>query len=122
MKKIFAIIVIVVLIGGLTAEQAIAIGKASFVYDEHGKRDPFLKLVSPSGTIINYDNRDLMVSDMILEGIMAGRNGNNIAVINGMIVENGDKIGLFVITEIGLDTVVFKKGDKDYTIKLKKEE
>ena len=38
--------------------------EAPFVYDEHGKHDPFLPLVSASGAVITYET-DLTTNDMI---------------------------------------------------------
>ena len=94
---------------------------APFVYDDHGKRDPFWRLVSPSGAILNYDS-DLLVSDMVLEGIIADPNGKSVAIINSMVVKPNDKIGLFVVSEIEQDKVILNKGEESFVLKLKKEE
>jgi hypothetical protein len=92
-----------------------------FVYDDHRSRDPFSPLVTPSGAIITQD-KDLVVTDMILEGIMTEGGGKNIAIINGRIVGKNDTIGTFVVIRIEKDIVILQKGQKIYSLKLKKEE
>src|SRR5689334_17369810 len=85
----------------------------SLVYDDHGKRDPFLRLVSPSGAVLSFDN-DLQITDMVLEGIIQDPNGNNLAIINSVVVGPNDKVGLFVVSEVGKDRVVLVKGQESY--------
>ncbi|MDO8581115.1 MAG: hypothetical protein Q7S13_06515 [Candidatus Omnitrophota bacterium] len=89
-----------------------------FVYDDHGKRDPLQPLVNPGGVIINYAT-DLLVTDLILEGIMVDAYKGNAAIINGRIVKAKDIIGTFVVLEIRLDAVILGKDDQKYEIRLK---
>lgn len=91
------------------------------VYQDEGRRDPFWPLVNEKGAIINYD-KDLSTSDMILEGILVGVDGKNAAIINGVVVGVGDRVGLLSVTEIRPDTVVLRNGDKEFTLKLKTKE
>ena len=93
----------------------------TFVYNDHGKRDPFWPLVMPSGAMVNYDN-DIQISDMVLEGIILNNNTGNLAIINGIIVKIEDKIGVYMIGEISQDKVILFKDDESYVLKLKKEE
>src|SRR5580698_7603988 len=81
----------------------------SFVYDDHGKRDPFVPLVSSSGLVITYDE-DLSVSDLALEGMVADPSVENVAIIDGKILKVNDHIGPYVIDAIALDHVEFLKG------------
>ena len=125
-KRLFILCSVILLVGAAVLASAgdeapPTEGQAVFEYDDHGKRDPFLKLVSLSGAIVNYD-RDMMASDMILEGIMTGEGGGNIAIINGEIVGTYDMIGMFVIKEITTTTVILQKGGENFTLKLKKED
>jgi hypothetical protein len=113
---------------GVTAapwfSEACAEGPSSlenFIYDDHDKRDPLWPLVSSSGAILNYE-KDLMAVDMVLEGILVDTTGNNVAIINGMIVNLNDRIGLFIVKEIGANFVTLQKDDETVTLKLKKEE
>ena len=67
----------------------------AFVYNDHGKRDPFVPLVSSAGMVVTYDE-DLSVNDLVLEGIVADASGNNVAIVNGKIVKAHDQIGPYV--------------------------
>jgi hypothetical protein len=123
--RIFLLIFLVLMVAGFwTVPYSVANhhdeGK-SFVYDDHGKRDPFLPLVSPSGVLIRYET-DLLISDLALEGIMSGVNGKNLAIINGSIVDINDTVGQFTVYYINTESVVLKKGKQKFKLLLKKEE
>ncbi len=90
-----------------------------FVYDDHGKRDPFVPLVSSTGLVVTYD-QDLSVTDLDLEGIVADPSGNNVALINGKIVNVNEQIGPYVVKVIALDHVEFLKGADRCILRLKK--
>ncbi len=90
-----------------------------FVYDDHGKRDPFAPLVNPNGAVVVYDT-DLSLADLNLEGIVADTGGNNIAIINGKIVKVSDKVGPYVVVSIAVDHVKLSKEEEYFTLKLKK--
>jgi hypothetical protein len=90
-----------------------------FIYNEHGKRDPFGPLVSQSGALISYDI-DSAPSDMTLEGIVLDAKGNNLAILNGKIVKVGDKSGTAVVAAIFNDHIDLIKGQEHITVKLKK--
>lgn len=92
-----------------------------FVYDDQGQRDPFWRLVSPSGAILNYET-DFLITDLALEGIMAGKDGKNYAIINGRILKATDIIGQFVVERIDDDRIVLKKGRQKFELRLKKGE
>ena len=104
----------------LTVVTVVYADEKAFVYNEHGKHDPFWPLVSPSGTRITYDT-DLTATDMMLEGIVADAKGNNLAIINGRIVKVGDQIGSYAIETIANDHVDLVKGQERLTLKIKKE-
>ncbi|MDP8213404.1 MAG: hypothetical protein P9X22_08995 [Candidatus Zapsychrus exili] len=93
-----------------------------FFYDDHGKRDPFLKLVSESGVIVNY-NDDFLLKDLELEGVTLSSSGNNnLAIINGKVVKVKDMVGKFEVLEIDAEFVILKKDNETFTLHLKKEE
>ena len=92
-----------------------------FTYDYKGKRDPFWPLATEHGSIINYDERDLSASDMMLTGISSGADGN-IAVINGKIVKEGDMVGAFKVEKIMSTFVVLDNGQEKSKLYLRKEE
>ena len=96
-------------------------GQDAFVYDDHGKRDPLWPLVSSAGNIINYD-KEFQASDLKIEGIMLGVNGQNLAIINGQTVRKGDLLGAFAVAEIWENIVILKQGEQTFELKLNKEE
>ena len=101
--------------------QQIAVAQEDvFVYDAHGKYDPFWPLVAPNGSIISYDQK-LMAADLFLEGIVVGAQGSNIAIINGKIVKENDGIGDYRVRAIADDYVELFKGDEKFVLTLKKE-
>jgi hypothetical protein len=91
----------------------------SFVYDDHGKRDPFVPLVSSAGMVVTYDE-DLSVNDLVLEGIVSDASGNNAAIVNGKVVKVHDQVGPYVVDVIAIDHVEFLKGADRFILKLKK--
>ena len=91
-----------------------------FTYDDKGKRDPLLPLVSSTGTFINVE-QEYILSDLTLEGIVTGNTGN-IAIINGQVVNEKQQIGDFVVEEIGQDFVILLKGTQKSTLRLTKED
>ena len=90
-----------------------------FVYDDHGKRDPFGALVTSTGAVVAYDS-DLSVADLSLEGMLSDPQGNSAAIINGKIVKVSDKIGPYEVESIGADHVDLLKDGQQFLLKLKK--
>ena len=91
----------------------------AFVYNDHGRHDPFLPQVSAAGAVLTYE-ADLTANDMVLEGIVADAQGNNVAVLNGKVIKKGDVIGLYAVTAVGAQDVELTKGEEHFTVKLKK--
>ena len=89
------------------------------MYDDHGKRDPFVPLVSSAGMVVTYDE-DLSVNDLVLEGIVADPSGNNAAIVNGKVVKVHDQVGPYVVENIAVDHVEFLKGTEQFILKIKK--
>jgi len=113
-KNIIFIFIVLICSGLAQAEEP-------FIYDDKEKRDPLWSLVSPSGTIINYET-DLLIGDLNLEGIVYGANGKSLAIINGRILNQGEAIGQFIISEVTANSVILTKGSQRFELKLKKEE
>ncbi len=91
------------------------------VYQDGGKRDPFVPLVDVDGNIVLYDN-ELILSDLSLEGIMlSSRAEDSVVIINGKIFKVRNKIGAFQIENILKDRVILQKGRETFELKLKKE-
>ena len=115
MRKIFTIAL--VFFAGNYAFAA----EEGFVYNDKGRRDPLLRLVTSDGVVMNYD-ADVEISDITLEGIIYDPDGNSMAIVNGRVVRVNDKIGYFTVVEITSEKVVFSKGAEKFELTLKKEE
>ena len=92
-----------------------------FIYEDHGRRDPLLPLINANGSIQIFEN-EFLISDLVLEGIMAGNQGGSLAIINGRILQEEDAIGKYLVQRIGKDYVVLVKDQEEFVLKLKKEE
>lgn len=123
-RHIFIILCVMILAGwagGVFAWPAAAEEDAEFVYESGGLRDPFWPLVNKGGGIISYD-KDLLSSEMSLQGIIVGNDGKNIAIINGIIVKEGEMIGLYLVEKIGSGAVTLSREQETVTLTLNKEE
>lgn len=92
-----------------------------FVYDDHNKRDPMLRLVNSVGAVINYES-ELLVTDLVLEGIIYSPDSESFAVINAKVLKVGDKVGQFTISVINQRSIVLTKGNQRFELRLSKEE
>lgn len=92
-----------------------------FVYEDHGKRDPFWRLVTPSGAITSYDT-DLTIGDLVLEGIIFDSSGPGLAIINGKIFRIDEQVGPYRVQKITADQVFLTKEQENFILQLKKEE
>ena len=120
--RIFASVVLMMfLIMGTAVAQEEQPSQEPFAYDDHGRRDPLWPLVNSNGAILNYES-EFLITDLALEGIMAGTDGENLAIINGRVLRTQDTIGQFSVEKIGEDSIVLKKGRQKFELKLKKGE
>lgn len=88
-----------------------------FVYDSHGKKDPFsppvIKAVEKAGTEV--------LTGVRLEGIIWDER-NPVAVINDKVVSVGDEISGAKIVEIRQNEVIFDVNGQLISVKLRLEE
>jgi len=113
---IYAIVLICFL-----AQSAVFAKETKSQYDHHNRRDPFWRLVTPDGIIVNYDD-ELLITDMFLEGIIYDRGKKSLAIINGSVIKVNDKIGLYTVRKITKRKVYLIKGDEKFVLQLKKED
>ena len=119
MRIFLSIVVILAALGTAVAQEEQ--GREVFVYDDNGRRDPLWPLVNANGAILNYES-EFLITDLALEGIMAGTDGVNLAIINGRVLKANDTIGQFIVGGIGEDSIILKKGKQKFELKLKKGE
>ena len=98
-----------------------AFAQNEFVYDDHGKRDPFIPLVTADGRLVKLEDETSKTTALAIEGIMYDKHGISYALVNGEVVKIGDTIGGYQILRIEKNKVVFIKEGEMTEIELKKE-
>ncbi len=91
----------------------------NFTYADNSERDPFLPLVSPEGKLINISYK-ISFSEIKLEAIIYSKD-KPLAIINGNLYKEGEKIGEYKIVKINEDKVVLKKGKEEFNLMLYEE-
>jgi hypothetical protein len=86
------------------------------MYDNGGRRDPFLSLIADNVNV--FDLEELSVEGVMLEGIIYDPLQGSLAIVNGEIYRTGDRIGGFEVKEIANNFIKIAQGDILYTIKL----
>jgi len=108
------------LVGILLLSASSLFAQEVFVYDDHGRRDPFWPLVSASGAILSYDD-DLKLEDMVLEGVIYDPKGEKFAIVNSRVLKVSDTIGGFLVAAVNPRSVVLSRQGQEFTLNLKKE-
>lgn len=92
---------------------------AGYGYDSRGRRDPFVPLVGVEKPGSSSGVKGISsVEDINLQGIVSGTGGKKMAVINGEIMEEGDKIDRLSVLSVSDNAVKVKIDDTEYEIKL----
>jgi hypothetical protein len=92
-----------------------------FIYDEKGRRNPFIPLVTADGRIINLEKQEKK-GEILIEGIIYDKHGLSYALVNGEPVQVGDKVGDYQVLKVEQDKVIFIKEGELFAVELKKEE
>ncbi len=95
--------------------------QGEIVYDDKGRRDPFVSLVTPDGRLLNLEPAGAGTK-VALEGIIYDKNGQSYAIINGEVVGVGDYILGYSVVNINKDMVILMKNNEYMEYKLQKEE
>ena len=115
-KECFAILFWILIFGS-----SICFAQDKIVYDEAGRHDPFIALVTPDGRLLNLEPGEAE-SKIVLEGIIYSKDGRSYAIINGEIVKVGDYILENAVFKIEEDKVILMEDEKPVEYKLRKEE
>ena len=122
MKRLFAnslALALLFLIITLATQDLIAQDK--YMYYSKGKRDPFISLITSMARISLGLQVVETVEDIKLEGVIFDPFGKSMAVLNGEVVKEGDKIHNVEIVKIYNDAISIKIYDQPHTINLAKE-
>ena len=119
-KKIACIVALIIAV--VVVAPYLSSGSA-FGYDPGGKRDPFVPLIGQEKKIRPSGLEEMVaLEDLILEGIAISPSGKNIAILNGRMVKEKDKIGVIQIKKISKKIVELSIDGKDYSLSLQKED
>lgn len=86
-------------------------------YDEHGKKDPFVPLVTKEGRfVVNAPKPEASVTDIFLEGIIFDPRGASVAIINGEVLREGETFGAVLVKKITDSFVIVAISEKEYIL------
>ena len=92
-----------------------------YIYYTKGRRDPFVPLVlGEKRAYLGLESVE-MLDDVKLEGIVFDPFGKSMAMLNGEVVEEGNKIHNIEIIKIYDDAIVIKIYAKTYRVSLAEE-
>ena len=94
---------------------------ADIGYDSDGKRDPFIPLVTQRVKVSSGLEGVQAVGDVVLEGIVWEPGGGSIAILNGVIVKEGNEIGSVRIEKIEEKLVIIYINEMKHEIALGEE-
>jgi hypothetical protein len=118
-RHILTILLTFALYGELLAADLSAAGPLP--YNDNGRRDPFWPLVGENGIIQTYDE-DVIIGDLMLDGLMYADNNQGVAIINGRVLRAGERIGAFTVLRVENEAVVLIQDGQEYHLRLKKGE
>lgn len=93
-----------------------------YMYNSGDKRDPFIPLVSPDGRVLEPAENKKNLGEPHLEGIIYDVQGSSYAIIDGEIMQAGDRFGEYDVLEIQQQKVKFVRQGKEFEVELKKED
>jgi hypothetical protein len=100
---------------------SVSFAQDEIIYDDKGRRDPFIALVTADGRLLNLEpvNKEARI---VLKGIIYDKDGRSYAIINGEIVSAGDYIQGLAVFRIEENKVILLRDNKPVEYILEKEE
>jgi len=105
----------------LTCLNLSSYAQEEFIYKPEGMRDPFSPLVTPDGRLVNLDAMK-GATVLKIEGIIFGQKPYSYAVVNGLVVKEGDELDDYQVLKIEKEKIIFIKDGKTLEAELKKGE
>lgn len=97
--------------------------QGEFAYNDKGKRNPFIPLVTPEGRLLKLDKQDTVsLQGLAIEGIIYDKFGRSFAIVNTEVVGVGDPVGAYQVLKIFENKVVFIKDGQPLEVEFNKEE
>ncbi len=111
---------LIMLLFFITAEPCAA--GEGFKYESRGKRDPFVPLVGASRPAVVKLEDITSAEDIKVEGIATGAQGKRVAILNGEVLKENDKVGEVTLVRVEKKFVTISIGGKSYNLYLPGEE
>ncbi len=105
----------------LTFNSAFGQAEEPLVYDDKGRRDPFLPLVDENGRYLLEADVIYSSDELNLSGILWDPQGRSSCLINDQIARIGESIYGFMVKNITKDSVTISKDGKEYILRLSNE-
>ncbi len=106
----------------LHAAASVSAQEEAVLYDDAGKRDPFMPLVDENGRFVLDVGELFSFTDLSLAGILWDPGGDSTALINDEIVQTGQLFYGFIIEKIAESSVTVSRDGQEYTLWLSEEE
>ncbi len=91
----------------------------AYQYDAQGRRDPFVPLIGVAdASSVSGARGILTIEDVSLQGIVTGPNGKRAVVINGELMNEGQKVERLLVESIGDNVVMIKIDEERFYLKL----
>jgi len=92
-----------------------------FKYSDKGNRDPFQALVTSDGRILPGAKSVSETGSIEIEGIIWDPQGKSVAIINGKLVKEQDRIMNVQLLKINKTSIILQKEGKVMEVNLKRE-
>lgn len=96
----------------------------NFVYNDHGKRDPFVPLLGIKKATIGKSGIEGIssVGDVKFQGVARDSKGNKIAMLNGEMIQVGQTVSQVTLIKIEDDVITFTIDGETYSLSLYEKE
>jgi hypothetical protein len=111
-KSLFIIAVLALAL----ANTAVCQDEGGFKYDSKSKRDPFIPLVGAAANTRDGLEFIETVDDVKLEGIIWAPRSGSVAILNGIEMSEGDRVGPVYVYEIDKNKVLLTIHDIEYVL------
>lgn len=92
-----------------------------FRYEAHGRRDPFVPLIGHEKSAAAKLKDVTSIHELNLEGVAMGAEGGRVAILNGEMLREREKVGDVEIKKIAANSVTLSIDGVEHMIKLSEE-
>jgi len=92
--------------------------KESYVYDDRGRRDPFVPLVGITMGRIESLEDIMSIGDVSFQGIACDSTGKKTVIINGEMIREGGGGGRLIVKKVLKNEVILTIGDEEHRLSI----